>query len=128
MGTNTLLTLRTDSPPRNRSMSWQTYVDTNLVGTGAVTQAAIIGHDGNTWATSAGFAVSPSNGFELAGTRYVTIRADDRSVYGKKGSAGVITVKTSKAILIGVYNEKIQPGTAANVVEKLADYLIGQGF
>merc|ERR1711941_100863 len=88
------------------SMSWQTYVDTNLVGTGAVTQAAIIGHDGNTWATSAGFAVSPangaalanafkdatairSNGFELAGTRYVTIRA--------------------------------------NVVEKLADYLIGQG-
>merc|ERR1711974_286962 len=146
--TNTLLTLRTDSPPpppRNRSMSWQTYVDTNLVGTGAVTQAAIIGHDGNTWATSAGFAVSPangaalanafkdatairSNGFELAGTRYVTIRADDRSVYGKKGSAGVITVKTSKAILIGVYNEKIQPGTAANVVEKLADYLIGQGF
>merc|ERR1711879_822759 len=118
MGTNTLLTLRTDSPPRNRSMSWQTYVDTNLVGTGAVTQAAIIGHDGNTWATSAGFAVSPangaalanafkdatairSNGFELAGTRYVTIRADDRSVY----------------------NEKIQPGTAANVVEKLADYL-----
>jgi hypothetical protein len=29
---------------------------------------------------------------------------------------------------VGVYNEKIQPGTAANVVEKLADYLIGQGF
>merc|ERR1711941_228550 len=111
MGTpNTLPTLRTalllPLLLEISSMSWQTYVDTNLVGTGAVTQAAIIGHDGNTWATSAGFAVSPangaalanafkdatairSNGFELAGTRYVTIRA--------------------------------------NVVEKLADYLIGQG-
>lgn len=126
-------------------MSWQAYVDTNLVGTGAVTQAAIIGHDGNTWATSAGFSVAPAqgqalvgaftnadairaSGFQLGDVRYVTIRADDRSIYGKKGSAGVITVKTNKAVLIGVYNEKIQPGTAANVVEKLADYLIGQGF
>lgn len=126
-------------------MSWQAYVDTNLVGTGAVTQAAIIGHDGNTWATSAGFSVTPaqgqtlaaafkdatairSGGFQIGDIRYVTIRADDRSIYGKKGSGGVITVKTTKAILVGVYNEKIQPGTAANVVEKLADYLIGQGF
>jgi len=69
-----------------------------------------------------------AGGFDLAGVHYVTLRADDRSIYGKKGAAGVITVKTSKAILVGVYNEKIQPGTAANVVEKLADYLIGQGF
>jgi len=126
-------------------MSWQAYVDTNLVGTGAVTQAAIIGHDGNVWAASPGFSVQPaqgqalvaafkdatairSSGFQIGDVRYVTIRADDRSIYGKKGSGGVITVKTSKAVLIGVYNEKIQPGTAANIVEKLADYLIGQGF
>jgi profilin len=38
-------------------MSWQTYVDTNLVGTGSVTKAAIVGHDGGSWAASAGFAV-----------------------------------------------------------------------
>ena len=38
-------------------MSWQAYVDTNLVGTGKIVNAAIIGHDGNTWATSKGFAV-----------------------------------------------------------------------
>merc|ERR1712093_122207 len=134
-----------NNPSHTTTMSWQTYVDTNLVGTGAVTQAAILGLDGNTWATSAGFAVTPAqgqalasafnnadpiraSGFDLAGVHYVTLRADDRSIYGKKGSAGVITVKTAKSILVGVYNEKIQPGTAANVVEKLADYLIGQGF
>jgi hypothetical protein len=32
-------------------MSWQTYVDTHLVGTGMVTAACIIGHDGAVWAS-----------------------------------------------------------------------------
>jgi profilin len=39
-----------------------------------------------------------------------------------------VTVKTVKAILIGLYDDKIQPGQAANVVEKLADYLIDSGY
>ena len=39
-------------------MSWQAYVDTNLLGTGKVQRAAIFGHDGSCWATSAGFSVS----------------------------------------------------------------------
>jgi len=38
----------------SHSMSWQTYVDSNLVGSGAVRKAAIIGLDGNTWATTSG--------------------------------------------------------------------------
>jgi hypothetical protein len=36
------------------------YVDSNLVGTGKVTQAAILGQQGGVWATSAGFAVRVS--------------------------------------------------------------------
>ena len=39
-------------------MSWQAYVDTNLVGTGTVTAAGIYDLQGNPWAYSAGFAVS----------------------------------------------------------------------
>jgi len=39
-------------------MSWQAYVDTNLVGTKKVAKAAIFGHDGTLWATSKGFNVS----------------------------------------------------------------------
>ena len=39
-------------------MSWQAYVDNNLVGTGRVQRAAIFGHDGSCWATSPGFTVS----------------------------------------------------------------------
>ena len=126
-------------------MSWQEYVDKQLVGTGHVTKAAIVGHDGSQWAATAGFAVSaaegkklasgfadPStafaNGVSVAGTKYVCIKADDRSQYGKKASGGVVCVKTNQAILIGLYDEHIQPGQCATVVEKLGDYLIENGY
>ena len=45
---------------RKRIMSWQGYVDTNLVGTGKISQAAIIGLKGGVWATSSDFNVSGS--------------------------------------------------------------------
>jgi profilin len=126
-------------------MSWQAYVDTSLIGTGKVVKAAIIGHDGNTWATSTGFAVSPQEGAILAagfadasairgdgihlnGQKYFTLRADERSIYGKQGNGGVSIVKTTQAILIGVYEAPTQPGESATVVENLADYLINLGY
>jgi len=126
-------------------MAWQGYVDTNLVGTGHVSKAAIIGHDGNKWAASAGFNVSPEEGKKLlggfkdastvqgagvtiGGVKYMTLKADPRSIYGKKGATGVVAVKTGKAVLIGFYDENVQPGQATNVVEKLADYLIENNY
>ena len=51
-----------------------------------------------------------------------------RSIYGKKGATGVVLVKTAQTILIATYNETQQPGNAANVVEKLADYLLESGY
>jgi profilin len=56
------------------------------------------------------------------------IQGDERSIYGKKGATGVVIVKTPQTILIGVYNENMQPRNAANTVEKLADYLIDNGY
>jgi len=126
-------------------MSWQSYVDDQLVGTGHIGQAAILGHDGNPWATSAGWGLkagegqaiaglykNPSNvfaaGVTVAGAKYLGIKGDERSIYGKKGATGVIMVKTNQAILVAVYNEQQQPGNAANVVEKLADYLLESGY
>jgi len=38
-------------------MSWQEYVDKNLVGTGQVTKAGIYGHKGTLWAKTESFAV-----------------------------------------------------------------------
>eukprot|EP01121_Diplochlamys_sp_Union-15-3_P014647 TRINITY_DN4699_c0_g1_i1.p1 TRINITY_DN4699_c0_g1~~TRINITY_DN4699_c0_g1_i1.p1 ORF type:complete len:127 (-),score=16.48 TRINITY_DN4699_c0_g1_i1:15-395(-) len=126
-------------------MSWQGYVDNNLVGTNLVSVGSIVGHDGSVWATSPGFNVSAdevkkllagftdpgplrASGLFINGEKYLVLKADDRSIYGKKGTGGVVTVKTGQSILIGLYNEKIQPGQCANVVEKLADYLIENGY
>jgi len=86
------------------------YIDTSLVGTGAVDRAAIFSATGDSvWATSPAFNVSPtemqavvaaykdpgnkegvkkvqSEGLHIAGERFVVLKADDRSVYGKKVS------------------------------------------
>ncbi|KAL1311304.1 hypothetical protein AAFC00_001485 [Neodothiora populina] len=130
-------------------MSWQAYVDQSLVGTGNVDKAAIFNSEGNSvWATTAGFTVSPaemkeivtayadkadvkqvqSTGLHVAGDRYVVIKADDRSLYGKKGKEGIVVVKTTQAILVTHYPETVQPGSAANTVEQLGDYLISVGY
>eukprot|EP01010_Urceolus_cornutus_P001886 NODE_2464_length_533_cov_241.803719_g1958_i0.p2 GENE.NODE_2464_length_533_cov_241.803719_g1958_i0~~NODE_2464_length_533_cov_241.803719_g1958_i0.p2 ORF type:complete len:127 (+),score=21.44 NODE_2464_length_533_cov_241.803719_g1958_i0:72-452(+) len=126
-------------------MSWQTYVDTNLLGTQKIKQASIHGLDGNPWATSKDFSIKPAeatdvvNGFKNAdglrasglkinGVKYIVIRADDRSIYGKQGTGGIICVKTKTAVLFGVYDETAQPGEATKIVEQLADYLISVNY
>ena len=81
-------------------MSWQSYVDQNLVGTKKINSAGIFGHDKSTWATSSGFQVSAdeleklfsafqdasgirASGLHINGNKYIALRCDDRSVYGK---------------------------------------------
>ncbi|KAF2857566.1 putative profilin II [Piedraia hortae CBS 480.64] len=128
-------------------MSWQAYVDTSLVGTGNVDKAAIFSADGTgVWGVTKGFNVDPkemseivaaykdpgkdgvkqvqSTGLHVAGERYIVLRADDRSIYGKKGREGVVIVKTMQAILVAHYPESVQPGAATKTVEQLGDYLI----
>ncbi|KZF21216.1 profilin [Xylona heveae TC161] len=127
-------------------MSWQAYVDTSLLQSGNVDKAAIYKVDGSqVWAASAGFSVAPAemtevvnaykdssqvfaNGLHVAGERYVVIKADDRSLYGKKGKEGLVIVKTKQTLLFTHYPEGVNPGSAANTVEVLADYLIGVGY
>ncbi|KAI0746700.1 profilin [Daedaleopsis nitida] len=126
-------------------MSWQAYVDTNLVGSGKISKAAIVGLGGGVWASSAGFTLSTEeqqkvigaftnadnvrqHGILLAGQKFFVLRADDRSVYGKKGSDGCVLVKTKQAVLVAEYGQPVQAGEATPVVENLADYLIGVGY
>ena len=45
-----------------------------------------------------------------------------------QGQSGAICVKTKQAIIIACYNDKIQPGNATAVAEKVADYLIGRNI
>eukprot|EP01091_Cochliopodium_minus_P016210 TRINITY_DN59_c0_g1_i4.p1 TRINITY_DN59_c0_g1~~TRINITY_DN59_c0_g1_i4.p1 ORF type:complete len:127 (-),score=34.74 TRINITY_DN59_c0_g1_i4:48-428(-) len=126
-------------------MSWQTYVDTNLVGTKKITQAAIIGSDGAIWSKSGNLNLTPqeakdisagfrniplfqSGGIVLGGTKYMFLRSQDYTVIGKKGQGGVHISKTGKAIIIGIYEAPTIPSEAAIVVEKLGDYLMGVGY
>merc|ERR1711916_114605 len=126
-------------------MSWQAYVDDQLLGSKQVTKAIIIGNaDGAKWAANglelqgdeaakliAGFSDPTSllaSGLYIGGVKYMTIRADDNSVYGKKGQEGIVCAKTNQAIVIGHYNDQIQPGQCTLVVEKLADYLRGVNY
>lgn len=127
-------------------MSWQEYVDSSLLGSGHITQAAIIGLDGSLWAHSAGMAVTAPEaaavlqaykqpdslyqaGLTLNGTRFILLRAEDRSIYLRKAQVGLCVVKTGQCVLLATYDtNKTQPGEATKVVEDLADYLLGVGY
>merc|ERR1712137_876651 len=100
----------------NNTMSWQAYVDQQLVGTGHISRGAILGLDGSQWAATAGFGVgegkqladlfnNPNNayasGIHVSGTKYLAVKADNRSIYGKKGAAGCCCVKTNQCVLVG---------------------------
>ncbi|PWZ00217.1 putative PFY1-profilin [Testicularia cyperi] len=126
-------------------MSWQGYVDTNLVGTGKISTAAIIGLKGGVWATSPGFTVSaeeqkaiiagfddPSGlqagGVRANGKKYFTLGVTPKTIYGKQAADGLVAVKTNQAVLVCVYQAPIVPGDANKVAEGLGDYLISVGY
>ncbi|KAK9464686.1 profilin [Lipomyces arxii] len=126
-------------------MSWQAYID-NLVGSYKVDKAAIYSKAGDSvWAKSAGFDLSAAElseirqgfdnsaglqakGLHAQGVKYFLLRADERSIYGKKGAEGLVIVRTTQAILLAHYPEGVQPGEATKIVEQLADYLISVGY
>ncbi|RDL31444.1 uncharacterized protein BP5553_09653 [Venustampulla echinocandica] len=118
-----------------------------ILGSGHVDKGAIISAAGDSvWATSAGFTISPTetkeiiaglsgktdelyaNGIHVAGERFVLTKAEDRSLYARKGREGIVIVKTTQAILIAHYKDGMIAGNCATTVEQLADYLISTGY
>jgi len=126
-------------------MSWQAYVDDQLLATKMVSQAVICGHDGNAWATSAGFSASPDElkniantfgkmdvlpmtGVKIGGEKYMFLSGDDKVLRCKKGTSGIHVMKTVQAYIIAVYHDPIVAPQCAQVTEKLGEYLISVGF
>ncbi len=129
-------------------MSWQAYVDTNLVGTGTVTQAGIYDLQGNPWAytqsppfaaqvaeiaaVSAHFAMPAglaATGAVIAGVKYMFVRGEENSeIYVKNGATGVTFYRCNTCIIVGYHDDKIQPGQCASTVCKLGDFLKEQGI
>ncbi|XP_023336151.1 profilin [Eurytemora carolleeae] len=126
-------------------MSWQSYVDDQLLATKVVTKAVIAGHDGSIWATSEGFKVTTEdikkilanfenrdllaqNGITVAETRYIYLSSTDRVLRARKGNSGVHVMKTEQAVIICQYEEPVVPEQCAAVTEKLGEYLITVGY
>ncbi|KAL2849885.1 profilin [Aspergillus pseudoustus] len=65
------------------------------------------------------------HGFTIGGEKFFAIRADDRSLYGKKGKEGAVVVRTVSCVMIGHHNEAVQTPNAAAALEKVADYING---
>ncbi|GMM47559.1 profilin [Pichia kluyveri] len=125
-------------------MSWNAYTD-NIVNSGCFDKAAIYSTDGAVWANTGSLNVSPQefqliaggftnassvqmSGFHVENVKQFCIKADDRSIYGKHEQEGVMCVKTKLAIIIAHYPAGVSAGNAANVIEKMADYLISVGY
>ncbi|OQD98243.1 hypothetical protein PENVUL_c073G04008 [Penicillium vulpinum] len=137
------------------SAIWQSYVDSSLMGSGQFDKAGILAADfSGVEASSPGFTLSQdeinslitaytssdqafAGGFSVCGEKFVTIRADERSVYGKKvkilvpfdrsapleGKEGVIIARASSCTIIAHHGDTVQTTNAATVVENLVDYL-----
>jgi len=111
-----------------------------------VSDAAIHGLDGNPWATSAGFSITPAEatalvtgfdnqapfhagGIRVSGLKYMFLRATEETIHGKKGGdSGIVICKTGKAIIIGTYRDGLVAGACSATVSKLMDYLRNAGY
>ncbi|RMJ29001.1 hypothetical protein PHISP_00081 [Aspergillus sp. HF37] len=123
------------------SAIWQGYVDSSLMGSGQFDKAAILSPDfSGVEAASSGFSMPQSevtalasafgnssqvleNGFVVGGDKFFAIRADDRSLYGKKTKEGVVVVRAVSCIIVAHHPETVQTPNAATVVENLVDYI-----
>lgn len=125
-------------------MNWQTFVDETILGTSQVAKAAIHGLDGTRYAASSGFVIpngairtlvtaitiDPSqlytNGITLGQAKYKFLRVDPGRaiVFRNESQGGGVAVKTNKCVIIGTYNNGMEPGDCCSVIEKIADQFI----
>ena len=67
--------------------------------------------------------VLAASGTRLGGEKYMYISSTDEILRCKKGTGGFHAAKSKTTLIIGIYDDTIQPAQAATVVEKMADYL-----
>jgi len=126
-------------------MSWQNYVDSQLMGSGLVEKAIIAGHDGTVWAKSDNITPSTEelsklsasfsdhgpltvSGLYLGGEKFVYLSGNEKVIRCKKGKSGIHAMKTLQAILVAVFTEPVQHPQVAAIVESLGEYLINNQY
>ena len=127
-------------------MSWQTYVDDHLVGTGVVTKAGIYNLQGEEWATSPDFLSAEevarvAGGFatdvdiaahfggstSLMGSNTMFVSGDESEMVFMQRSNSFFFFKCSTCIIAAHSADGILRRACRATAEKLADYLKKQG-
>lgn len=128
-------------------MSWQEYVDSNLM-CADLESAALLGHDGSVWAQSPAFpsvteeqaavvmktfsGTFPEGGsFLLGDVKFMLVGSDDAEtkLRGKCAGGGCSISKTTKALVVGIWAEnRCQASKCNQVVETLGEYLVSVSF
>jgi profilin len=118
---------------------WDTHIDT-MLNSGQISQAAIIGLDGQQWASSPHFTVTTDetaaivegftkpasvegSGVRVAGLKYFFISGDPEHMLCKRAGDGVVIVKTEHALIIAACQAPLQLPEAVPVVEAVVDQL-----
>ena len=129
-------------------MSWQDYVDIELIGSGYCRSAAIIGMDGSMFASTQTLALEKEeignvivlfgdakkrvagNTLTLKQREYVIQTATERTIQlgTDANDSGAVLVKTRQMVLVATWADWIRPERCLFVVESLADYLLQKGF
>lgn len=130
-------------------MSWQEYVDNNLMCVvnsdgDTLKSAALIGLDGNSvWASSPEFPevsseeiatiksylADPSSNkgsFLIGGVKYMSLGSDDpeTKIRGKCAGGGCAISLTGQTLVVGIWAVPVTPSACNKIVETLAEYLI----
>ncbi|KAJ1927716.1 profilin, required for normal timing of actin polymerization in response to thermal stress [Tieghemiomyces parasiticus] len=124
-------------------MSWQAWADT--ITNAGFKCGAIYGQQGGCWAQSNGCTLSDeefqkiSHGFQdvsqlgqtglvVNGIKYFALLCDDTTLRGKKGDNGVLIIKSNQAIVIGVFDSRMQPGEANLKLDDVVKNLKNSGY
>jgi len=123
--------------------TWQDILDVGLLRPGKITQAAIVGQDGEVWAESAGcnmteqergaivqgFGTYPVREIFVGGRQYTTTMGClDMILAKRKDGGGCVVKKTGQSVIIAEYISTADVMVALALVERLADYLISRGY
>ena len=127
------------------TQNWQDYVDTSLIATGSVKDAAIVGADGSIKALKAGSVLKPAEakalsgafnnpaktqaeGIYFGGKKHFVLNIGEQLIRAKQGAGGLTIAKTKTLFIVGTYENPMQPGKCDQTVEKLAAHLIDLGY
>ena len=124
---------------------WQQYIDGNLIGSGEMHSACILGNDGGYWAYGGTYVPQPDEaahlvkavrnpdlarekGVHIGGSKYFTLRADDGLIYAKLGAGGATIAAAAQCVVVGVYGEGTNPANCNIAVENIVKYLKENGY